>query len=159
MGRSVSYLSHAKHVVYFEWPKLYSYDEETGEEVETDEYEDFHWVLDDIKEMLQGAEETLEPTRRWEGNEDRIFLENDYCEIGLSEYCGLASISIRVNDRALENTDTQEEYNIGYAKSEKWIEESWPKLQDAIPFKLLKRVGGFSNGESVYEYVKKENEV
>jgi len=39
-----------------------------------------------------------QPERRFDGNETRIILQNYFVEIGISEYCGCASLSIRVNE-------------------------------------------------------------
>ena len=33
----------------------------------------------------------------WAGREDRILLQNGHVEIGVSEYCGLAAIWMRVS--------------------------------------------------------------
>ena len=159
MSRSVSCLNHARHITYFKYPMIQSIrdNEETGEEeeYETGEGEDWEWFSGDLIGALREERPSLEVVKkRWDGNETSIILENDYCEIGVSEYCGLTSLSIRVNEDPLERTDTDEEYKIEETKSEDWIDENWPIIKAAIGYKQLNRVGTFSNGESVYEPVK-----
>lgn len=89
---------------------------------------------------------------RWEGNEVRIFAENKLVEFGISEYCGLVSISVRPIDN---------EYSWGKeGLAINWIQQTWPGLRDDIiksfPKDALYKIGTFSNGEGVYQLLKQD---
>lgn len=139
MGRSVSYLSHAMRVTYFNLP---SDDEEDNNEFVFDD------LFMNVKCSLKAAFPSLWECEKWDGNETRIFLENYLAEIGISEYCGLVSISIRVpiSDYVNENL------------AEHWISQNWEKMKKVMAentyHEHLQKVGTFSNGEGVYELVK-----
>lgn len=138
MGRSVNYLSRAAHVAYFD----VSYMEDSYE------WDDFK---DNITSALTDKYPSLsEETRKWDNNETQIILENTHCEIGLSEYCGLASLSIRVYES---------DYNwdkLGLAAQ--WIDKVWPNMLSLLRANVgadqLSRIGTFSNGESIYQKCK-----
>lgn len=131
MGRSVSYLGDATYIAYFD----VSCDCEDGS--------CYHWedFTEDITDQLQDKFQSLEECDRWEGNEDHIILENTFVEIGISEYCGLASVSVRVHEDIDEGRRGLAERFIGAVET---------KLKD---MSQLKKVGTFSNGEGVYERV------
>ena len=131
MGRSVSYLSRSQKVVYIPF------------EVENVEESEFEWdfFYEDLIDVLCEKYPSLNVVRnKWDGRETRIILANDLCEIGLSEFCGLVSVSIRVNEY-------YEFYNI----AENWINRiNFEKVLNER-FNTLRKIGTFSNGESIYE--------
>ena len=132
MGRSVDYLSNATKVWYCN-PTPMEFHED---------WEDF---MDNLIESLTYAFPSLhEPSRdRWDGRETKIILENANVEFGLSEYCGLVSLSVRPR----EDMDTWTP-----ALAERWINQVTHKITEVIKaYNGLKRVGGFSNGESIYQ--------
>lgn len=129
MGRSVSYLSNATKVYYLS-PDL-------QDEVD---WEDFLFCL---TSSLQRAFPSLTECSRYDGREDRIFLENNHTEFGISEYCGLVSLSLR---------PIESDYDNYRGLSEHWINNADRKIQGCIQYyQPLKRVGTFSNGEGVFE--------
>jgi len=134
MGRSVNYLSNADLVLYFDGSFL---------ENEFD-WEDFKSnLIYKIKKKLKSYNEC----DKWDGNETRIFLENELAEIGLSEYCGLCSLSVRVRD-----DDYDEYFKEGIAKRHiKQIEKSLVKCLENTGVEILNRLGTFSNGCGVFE--------
>jgi hypothetical protein len=141
MGRSVDYLNNAERVNYFQWPTLWVYDEDTDQDVETDEYWDASDVISDIQEYITDKYPGFDPCSRWDGRETHIILEGYGTEIGLSEYCGLATLSIRV-DQSVE--DEAEETRI-----RNWIHENWDQASEH--WNQYRKIGTFSNGESIYE--------
>ena len=143
MGRSVSYLSRAQRIVYFEWPKVELYDEETEEFSASDTLEDYDVVVEDIQEVIKSEFPEFDNAKRYDGDETLIILEGYGTQIGLSEYCGLASLSIRV-DSFFEDEEDQE-------KILEWIEENWEKVSN--PWNKLQKLGTFSNGEGIYQNV------
>lgn len=142
MGRSVSYLSNAVCVNYFPWPEYDVTDE--NDEVTGKQYEDADFVIEDIQNHFIEADSGLSRADRWDGREDHIILEGNGVEIALSEYCGLATLSVRVEESDHSDDDTT-------AEGLRWINEHWDKV--SAPWNQWKRIGGFSNGESIYEKV------
>lgn len=136
MGRSVDHLSNATEIMFLPF--------ETEDEFTSQE--DWNWFKDDITErLIEIAPSLTQVTRRWNSNEVRIILENDLVEVGLSEYCGLASVSIRPNEN---RRNTKE------ALANKWISQIWPKFIKMYDKTRLNKIGTFSNGEGVYELIK-----
>lgn len=140
MGRSVSYLSNAVRINYFPWPEYDVVDE--NDEVLFQQYEDANIVIDDIQNHFIEADSGLSIVDRWDGREDHIILEGNGVEIALSEYCGLASLSVRVEESDYTDEETAKE-------GLDWIEKNWENISK--PWAQYKKVGTFSNGESVYE--------
>ena len=146
MGRSVNYLNRALNVSYFQWPTLWEYNEETGIDQETDELMEAYEVRQDIQESIISEFPEYEYSKKWDGNETSIILTGYSTEIGLSEYCGLASLSIRIDENELDRfIDYQEQYD----KIEAWINENWAKISQG--YNQYNKIGTFSNGENVYE--------
>lgn len=121
-----------------------------------EDYADFEWDYfeEGLTELLSEKAPSLDiltgKNKRWDGRETSIIAENNFCEIGLSEYCGFVSVSIRV---------IEDNYVHKYEKlAERWIDKIWPKIEAAMleryGKKLLRKIGSFSNGEGVYESVK-----
>jgi hypothetical protein len=129
MGRSVDYLNRATAVIYCH--------------IETQDEYAFDDFLDNIKEELLDKYPSLDSCERWDGRETKIFLENSLVEIGISEYCGLISISIRPN----EYRDVNE------SLAENWIRKIEANLRKSCAnySQTLRKVGTFSNGEGIYE--------
>lgn len=158
MGRSVSYLSRAKRVNYFAWPTLEIYDEEKDVAVDTGEYMDNSEVIDWI---VEGIKENFSEFKRvynsWDDRETQIILEGYGTQIGLSEYGGLATLSIRIDeDSTVGSNMDEDEYEEFLNVTEKWIDENWDQVGKY--WNQYRRIGGFSDGSSVYEKVNKENE-
>ena len=149
MGRSVDYLNRSERVNYFDWPTLSVYDEETDRDVETDELEDAQYVIEHIQEYIRSIFPGFDPCSRWDGNETHIILEGYGLEIGLSEYCGLASLSVRVDEGPLEYSEDDEAYETDKKKAINWINENWDEATKY--WNQYAKIGTFSNGEGVYE--------
>lgn len=151
MGRSVSYLRNAEKVNYFNWPTLEAYNDETNEYQETDEYEDADWVIENIQETFIYKFPEFDRANDWDGREDHIILKGYGVEIGLSEYCGLASLSVRINEKELEYCDTDQEYQEARDQALSWINDHWDEASKH--WNLYRKIGSFSNGEGVFEKV------
>jgi hypothetical protein len=151
MGRSVDYLNNAERVNYFQWPTIWAYDEDTDTDVETDELWDARDVIEDIQETITSNYPGFDRCSRWDGRETQIILEGYGLEIGLSEYCGLATLSVRVDQSVLDYCDTDEEADAEYQKALNWINENWAEATKY--WNQYAKIGTFSNGEGVYEKV------
>ena len=149
MGRSVDYLNRAERVNYFSWPTLWVYDEDTDTDVETDELWDAADVISDIQECITDKFPGFDPCSRWDGRETHIILEGYGLEIGLSEYCGLATLSVRVDQKELDYCDTDEEADAEYQKALAWLNENWDEATKY--WNRYRKIGTFSNGEGVFE--------
>jgi len=106
---------------------------------------DWEWFLEDVKGVAHKAFPSMEETDKWLDREDHAILENQFAYIGVSEYCGLASVWLVVKDFDTYYDDEQRLENL----SENWVglvENKFHKL-----FGELRKVATFSNGESVYE--------
>lgn len=136
MGRSVDYLTNAKAVTYF---CLEGSEDELEREME---WED---LFGNIKYSLMRRYPSLDEANSWDGNETKIFLENSLVHIGISEYCGLVSVSIRTNDRNWEYESLAENF----------IDRTWDNMVKLMRgntyHEPLVKVGTFSNGNSIFE--------
>lgn len=118
------------------------YDQDQGQM----DWDDFK---DNIIATLQKRYPSLETATGWD-DETSIILENTFCEIGIAEYCGCASLSIRVKDvDGYYDRDTS-----GLAAH--WVDVAWTGMIAALDKEMpwanrLNRLGTFSNGESVYQ--------
>lgn len=105
-------------------------------DMDEDQWEMF---LEDFVDDLMYRYPSLYQSDTWLNRECKALLENCFCYIGISEYCGLASVWI---------VPKEGHPNLEYA----WIN----KIRDAIlRYGNLKKVGTFSNGEAVYERITK----
>lgn len=135
MGRSISYLSGAQQVAYFECPR-FIVDGETEEG-----YFDFAEMIEHVQCMLSEFFPSLDPCDRWEGNEDHVILENKIAQVAISEYCGGCSLSVAAID--------------GNPLGERFARSI--NFMDAVEkmFDVYQKVGSFSNGGGVFERRKK----
>lgn len=135
MSRSVDYLTGAELVTYMETP----------EEIEDSfDWEDF---IEGIKYRLTKLFPSLYDADAWDGRETHIILENSFAEIGVSEYMGLVSLSIRAKPDSYEYSDRLEELGKQWIAN---IEKKFLALGDLV------KLGAMSNGEGVYK--RKESE-
>ena len=144
MGRSVSYLNHAKTVIYFTADWLSGYDEkgEYDEDIASINWEDFFYNLNaEIKRKLK----SYVSVDKYDGKENSVFLENDLCKIGISEYCGSYSLSVAPIYSDYANL---EGLAIRHAEQ---IENTLIKCLKECGAVVLNRIGTFSNGCNVYE--------
>jgi len=129
MGRSVSYASGAVAVAY----------------VDVSEYEAYDWefFIEDVQERVKSLWKSFDNCDEWLGQEDCAIVSNSHAYIGVSEYCGLASIWL------VPREDVHDVYG-NYA----------PQLADNFcaqirakflrNFGELERLGTMSNGVGVF---------
>jgi hypothetical protein len=144
MGRGVSRLNNAQHVLYLD----YSYEDDS-------DMDQFYWeeFKVEIMECFNNCPSLVAPRKdKWDGRETIIILENSLAEVGIAEYCGLVSVSIR--PRMGDMVSYDDEYvNLG----RKWIDQVWPGIirnfKEAFPTSMLTKLGTFSNGEAIYQKI------
>lgn len=165
MGRSVDFLSNAQNVTFLDVSSMgmqFPYNPETEEydedgELEYDEFqgrEDRENLIGEIQANFIKKYPSLEKVKdRWDGRETSIILENTFCEIGISEYCGLASLSIR--PKGNEDSWYSDERTKAVLAAH-WIDQVWSGMEKILDKEIpyytrLNKLGSFSNGEGVYE--------
>ena len=133
MSRSVNYLNDAIAIAFV------TTEEFSGiEPCDLDCQEFFKEAADDVAARLREKWPSFEEADSWDNRETRIVAENYHAVVGVSEYCGLTSVSIAVND-----SSEQPEL------AESWICRMSDEFRQM--FGTLRKVGTFSNGESVFE--------
>ena len=165
MGRSVMTHPSAECTVYRTLSNLHTYCFECDIEVDADECpecgaemydaygevarEEFEYLVDWIRETFTAAFPSMVECDRWAHgagamSELRCVVANDLCDVYVSEYCGLVAISVVPTGCADYDCDTT-----GLATH--WCATHASDVLDQ--FNEYRRIGTFSNGESVYERV------
>jgi len=136
MSRSVNYPNDASVVCYID----VSYIEDSYE------WDDF---MDSIKYVILTKYKSFDNDDHWIGRELHSVLSNQHAQIVVSEYCGVASVSLVPIELDGYGEDVSLQ-NIANA----WCESVSDNFEKLIikHFNSLHKVGTFSNGESVYEY-------
>ena len=149
MGRSVNYLNNAEYVIYFsaDWIN-------ENEEGEYD-YTSSEWNWNDFECNLESSIckklKSYNVVKEWDNNETKIFLKNELAEIGISEYCGLYSLSIRVKDNSDYGWGMYEyQENLGKHHCQQ-VRNNLEKCLADSGATILNRLGTFSNGCGVFE--------
>lgn len=154
MGRSVSYPSGYSVVTFKIWFKPEPHDcgeegceedcDRQGEMPEADE-QDWDMFIEDLTEYAPTLWPSLSKCDNWIGREDHAILENAHCYIGISEYCGIASLWIvpKVDDWTGEPS--------GLAA--RWCDQIADKF--VRTFGELCKVATASNGEAYYQQIRK----
>ena len=127
MGRSVSYLSNAFATAYFH--------------PEVEDRSDWLSLIEDIQETIKGNFPEFENANEWEGRENHVIQIGGGCKIAISEYCGLACLSI----------GSCNYYHYDENEVEKWMADNWDKISE--PWNAYKKIATASNGESFYHKV------
>jgi hypothetical protein len=140
MGRSVSYLNNSVFVLYF--PFDYS---------ENPEDDNMNWddMIENLKYEIKAKLPSYHKTDEWDNRETRIILKNNLCNIGISEYCGLVSLSVAPKNN--EYDVWHESFALRHAQQ---IKGTLEKVLNDLGLKRLSKIGTFSNGESIFELAK-----
>lgn len=101
------------------------------------EWDDF---VEDIRETCKSEWNSFYDSDSWLDREDHVLLENSLSYVGVSEYCGLASIWIVPKDE-------DEVINI----APNWVDQISKKFNKY--FGQYRKVATFSNGEAMFEQV------
>lgn len=172
MGRSVSYADNSEHIAYstLSTDRYYcsccgatfnEYQQEDGQDCcpscnasaedcsEQDPGDDWDWYCEDFqREMIQAFPSLSECDERV-GREDRALLENSFCRIGVSEYCGLVSMWVQPKELSEWYSDERSKANL----RDRWIAQIGPKFHKVASTcfgQPLHQVGRFSNGEAIF---------
>jgi hypothetical protein len=151
MGRSVSYPSNAT-VAYAPTPCDSDWCvtcESEGADCTCEEGDshilegetDWDRLKDDLVMRAKALFPSLYEADGWRGREDHTLARNGLIDFGVSEYCGLMAVWM-VPRADFERAGLEE-------MAERWIESVTAKFQ--AEFGEYYRVGGFSNGTSLYQ--------
>jgi hypothetical protein len=151
MGRSVSYANDSLLVAYAEWwqpDPAYIADERVDLE-EPDYYpepdqDEFQWWADWVQETACTYWPSFAPIEQWLDREDKAIAENDLGYIGVSEYCGVASVWFTPKPNSWEYSDTHNREQLARGFAVKIAARFY------ATFATLDRIGGFSDGTSYY---------
>lgn len=153
MGRSVSY-PHDAEIVCFRTLEVESWEDEdedgntvVNEPTDLDYQDAFDSMLEDLQEYAPTLWPSLRKCDEWIGREDHAILENDFCYMGISEYCGLVALWVKSKADDYEGSWYADEVRKA-ALARNWVSQIKPKFV-ATWGDLVKR-GTFSNGESFY---------
>ena len=152
MGRSVSYPSKCEEVCFRDISYMgYTDIDEDGNEITLDTYDEslgqIEWEIfvEDIQHRAKEQWRSLQESEKWIGREDKAILENRFCYIGVSEYCGMAAVWL-VPKQDFGCYDT---YEGNFAGA--WCGQISKKFRTM--FNEYVKVGSFSNGEGIYQKV------
>lgn len=125
MGRSVSTPSNCALVAYA------SFDADDGD------WEDY---MEDLRSAMAHMAPSMWNDDGWAGREDRVLMRNCHAEFGVSEYCGLVAVWLRVRPDAAHE-----------ALASSWCETVAKRFRRT--FGQLQKIGTASNGESFYQWI------
>ena len=149
MSRSVSTHDHAIATVYLD-----------ASGVLDSEASEWAWYdfIDDLRDVLTGSAnvdsgllinkkpftgfEGYECASRWSGRENKVILEGELTEISISEYNHLVAVCLAPLNPDEPSHRHACEHAAPYFNA---------LLKAAYPKSFLKKIGTFSNGESIYE--------
>lgn len=174
MGRSVSYRSGAAEVLYFYLPSIDDLREQRAEQAEdfgedpedvrgwSDEafYDDLHWLYEDAVDSIRnGLSErfpSFEEDDAWPEREVRTIAGNSMTDIDISEYCGLVSVSITPRNKCeycWRPCGCDPQHYLATSWTNRMVERIAETIYEVVSLEPLRKIGTFSNGESVYERV------
>jgi len=109
--------------------------------------DDFEWDMfqEDVIQQLQQAFPSLATANSWIGREDHVVLENGHCKVTISEYCGLAAISLVPETHDCYYSEDIAKQNL----ADHWCNQISNKFVELLS--ELNKVGTFSNGEAIFE--------
>jgi len=132
MSRSVNYLNNASAVAFIPTTDFAGVEDEEDTSYLWDE------AVEDLKARLVERWPSFYEVEEWDNRETLVVAKNEHAIVGVSEYCGLTSISIAVR----ENTEYP-------GLAERWVDSIAAAFTKN--FGSLVKMGTFSNGESVYQ--------
>ena len=147
MGRSVSYLSDAEYVIYFTNEELNEMDDNNEHDYGMEEME-WDYFMINLKSSICHKLKSYYECNEYDGRETKIFLKNELAEIGISEYCGSYSLSIRAKED--EYDDSKENLGVHHCHQ---VRKTLEKALTDNGAKLFNRVGTFSNGVGVFNRI------
>ena len=153
MGRSVYVPHKAAEVFYFPFEPSLGEDGKYDEDLARIEWDDLIWSIRQCVELLDDSYTSID---RWYEREGHLIATNKYCDVVLSEYCGLCSLSFIPEEDAPDDVweklaKVWEDYSANWISSQR---ELIAERLRSYGLQLYNLVGRFSNGEAVFETAK-----
>ena len=150
MSRSVNVPSNAVAVAYLNDPAGF-----------TDDYDEnndnWEWFKDNLENIIKNNYKSFERVDgEWIG-EGKVLLENNFAKVVVSEYCGCVSVALVTNEFDRYYSEESGMANIAKGWANKVADNIVKLINDSYPSSAINKIGVFSNGEAVFELVKKIN--
>ena len=112
----------------------------------SDDWEDFlEWVVSEAQRIAPSLQSADRDVSHWNyRTENRVILENRHSEVSVSEYCGLVAISLAPRSDWEGYPDENSLESLGA----QWRARIAGRFASSLG--TLRKLGTFSNGESVY---------
>ena len=110
---------------------------------------DMEDLISDIRAEAMARWPSFYEVDGWQGSEDQILLQNEFAEIGISSYAGLAAIWLR-STRDDKDESFYDQIRLGNL-SGNWCSKIAKHFE--AHFGDCKKIGQFSNGETIFERV------
>lgn len=112
------------------------------------DHDDFDWHLEDFQRQMLEAFPSMSECDEWPGREDHALAENRFCQVGVSEYCGLVAMWMREKDADWDQGAGWE------ALRDRWLSQVQQRFRTAAKGcfgQALYSVGRASNGEQFFQ--------
>lgn len=111
---------------------------------------DYEWsqCVEHFQSEMMEAFKSLSTCDEWLDSEDRALLENNYCHIGVSSYCGLVSMWVTPKEATFHDLPGFD------GLRDRWISQIEAKFFNTANGcfgTALNKLGSMSNGEGVYQ--------
>lgn len=153
MGRSVSCPTRAVHRVYIDISWMGQTEDDYGNEYWDDDLSRMDWDdhIASLQTALSERYKSVGEADEWLDREDHAIAENRHAYFGVSEYCGLLCVWVVPKDGYRYYTHDPEP-----AFAQRWVESIGKSFESIVADvfgtgNTLRKLGTFSNGESVYE--------
>jgi len=116
--------------------------------------DDFEELIDGIREVLSEGIDAWTLGRGWYARETSILMDTATAIITISEYCGMAVLSVVPKDAPEDMWGPARTREVWRSIVRGWAEQLFEKSKEGLGDLGLKRcrhVGTFSNGEQVFE--------
>lgn len=109
---------------------------------------EFEQLVESLQDMLPERFKSLTTCDEWIDREDHALLENRYCHIGISEYCGLIAVWIAAKDGPWYGDAGWEALRDNWLSQ---VRQSFRTEASKLFADPLIKQGTFSNGEAIFQ--------
>ncbi len=134
MARTISTPSQAQETAY--------------QDVSEHDCDSFQGWLEGEAEYVKSLWPSFSDCDKWLDREDHAILQNGLCYLGVSQYCGLASLWLVPKDYIMNAHSFEVD---AQPLAENFIRRIAPKFHRT--FGQYRKIGMFSNGEAIYEKI------
>lgn len=151
MGRSVSCPSRAVQRAYVDIDWMSQHEDDDGKPIEDDYLSECNWddSVAELRAALAKRYKSVDECDKWLDREDHAISENQHAYIGVSTYCDMLCVWV-VPKEPQGYSNERPELSAAWCRR---IGASFLEVIETVYGKanVVRRVGTFSNGESVYQ--------